>query len=633
MSDENVNKKSRLRSGLSIALLIVIIMLQLTYTIYCYSVKKIGMYGDEIWSYGLANSYYQPFIFIEDGPSAVTATGDQRINFFEWVDGSVFEEYITVQPNERFAYGSVYHNQTLDFHPPLYYAVLHTVCSFFPNSFSFLYAFVLNCIFLVVTQLYFYRLGRLITKDKWKPLLMCVLYGAGSGALSTFIYLRQYSLLTMLVVMHAYYAARVYYSGGKELKKLLPLIFTALAAFLTHYYGIVYVGLLTAFMCIYFLCRKRIKAMLTYGLSMLLTLGVFFAVFPAFFTHVTQEEYSFDHALDYSQQIRMAFNMLFRPTIGVGVSIYKSAVGSYIIAAAVLVSVLLIAPVCFIFRKDNWFIKVKGKVLGYFGGIAKTVKQSEKNFFPLFIALTMLAATFFLNWQVNFYYYQTLAMRYLFFLYPSVCLSVFYFADLLIGLIIPVLKKHSTKIMAALCIVMIAFTGQCHYFFPGTAKHDEVRDALAGKNCVLIIEGKSQLNLLSSFPSYFGKTEHVFVTMSAFLEETMANIKNSEYADDIDYLIVPSSEYFLSDEQYDRLKEISAERGYDEFEKLSFFTEEVYDEMVKKGSSDGSEKPLTVSKVDQYMEAVESFCPRDEYIPDNIINVNNWHFILLAKKQ
>lgn len=118
-------------------LLILLIAVQLIYTSFCFVTKKQGCHSDEIWSYGLANSYYQPFIYMKDGVFIDDMTVDDVINYNEWESGEVFKDYITVQPGERFAYGSVYHNQTLDHHPPLYYMLLHTVCSFSRTAFRF----------------------------------------------------------------------------------------------------------------------------------------------------------------------------------------------------------------------------------------------------------------------------------------------------------------------------------------------------------------------------------------------------------------------------------------------------------------------------------------------------------------
>ena len=125
------------KSKIPYLLLILIIVLQLLWTGYSFLYRKDGRHSDEIWSYGLANSYYQPFVYQRAGVHIDDCQMEDIINTEQWITGETFRNYITVQPDQRFAYGSVYSNQTLDHHPPLYYALLHTVCSFFPNQFSF----------------------------------------------------------------------------------------------------------------------------------------------------------------------------------------------------------------------------------------------------------------------------------------------------------------------------------------------------------------------------------------------------------------------------------------------------------------------------------------------------------------
>ena len=54
-----------------------------------------------------------------------------------WNSPEDFNEYLAVSPDDRFDYAQVYENQIIDAsHPPLYYALVHTVCSFFPGVFS-----------------------------------------------------------------------------------------------------------------------------------------------------------------------------------------------------------------------------------------------------------------------------------------------------------------------------------------------------------------------------------------------------------------------------------------------------------------------------------------------------------------
>ena len=83
--------------------------------LFLFACQKKGYFIDEIYSWGLSNGYYKPFITSYD-------------TIFEyWLDGEEFQDYMTVQQGEKFSYASVYDNQTQDVHPPLYYMSMHTI--------------------------------------------------------------------------------------------------------------------------------------------------------------------------------------------------------------------------------------------------------------------------------------------------------------------------------------------------------------------------------------------------------------------------------------------------------------------------------------------------------------------------
>ena len=91
-----------------------------------FAARKDGMFIDEIYTYGLANSRYAPYVTdIKDGDLI-----DKVMTREELTD------YLTVGEDDRFAAGSVYYNQTRDVHPPLYYWLFNFVSSLVPGQFS-----------------------------------------------------------------------------------------------------------------------------------------------------------------------------------------------------------------------------------------------------------------------------------------------------------------------------------------------------------------------------------------------------------------------------------------------------------------------------------------------------------------
>jgi len=162
-----------------------------------FGAQKEGYHVDEMYSYGLANSEYLPFMhFGESGYDVKdwmkeygagesfrdlfrNLRNDFRIlkeydyQFYNtpiywdyqvaqansadtrtttWVSGKEYQEYLAVSKSNTFNYASVYYNQRGDVHPPFYYILLHTVCSVFPETFSKWYGLGINFLFLLMTQ-------------------------------------------------------------------------------------------------------------------------------------------------------------------------------------------------------------------------------------------------------------------------------------------------------------------------------------------------------------------------------------------------------------------------------------------------------------------------------------------------
>ena len=88
-----------IRSKKQYLAIVVLIILQVLVMIY-WGMQKKGYHFDEILSYGLANSYYEPFITRFDGYGSEWISSDRIIDFFE------------VTEDDRFAYDSVIYNQT-----------------------------------------------------------------------------------------------------------------------------------------------------------------------------------------------------------------------------------------------------------------------------------------------------------------------------------------------------------------------------------------------------------------------------------------------------------------------------------------------------------------------------------------
>ena len=251
-------------------LFVVILILQLCCMFY-YGNAKQGYFVDELWSYGLANSYYHPHV---DCNGALLRG---------WVTGNYFHDYLRVLPNQRFAYGSVIYNQVYDYHPPLFYMVLHTVSSLFPNTFSKWYALVPNMVYFAVSMLLLFVLAKRIFKNEWLALVPVIAYGFSAGAISNVVFLRMYVLLTVWVLALMDLHVKWILNDRMQKKDFLLLVLVAYLGFMTHYYFFLIAFFTSAFYFFYLLVKKRFAVLAKYCVAMLASLLLVEVTFPVAF--------------------------------------------------------------------------------------------------------------------------------------------------------------------------------------------------------------------------------------------------------------------------------------------------------------------------------------------------------------
>ena len=559
------SERSFLRKHGAHIVLALMIVLQLVYSTYMFMYRKQSCHSDEIWCYGLSNSYYKPFIYLEDGIFQDEYKGGYEGSdiTMKWVDGSVFNNYLTVQEGQRFTYDSVYHNQVLDHHPPMYYSILHTICSFFPNSFSLWYAFSINLVCMVFIQVFLFKLSKLLSGSEPAALTTCLLYGAGTGALSTMLFLRQYCFMTMLITMFYYFNAKLVKSFDKEkgfdMKKYIPpIVIVAFLLFFTNYTMCIICGAFTAFLCIYMICRKRIKQMFVYGLSMTGALGAFLAAYPYVLTHTLNYKGAFDpknYKLDYPARLRylLGGGGLLRLTLGIRVSIFKGYSGDYFIGSVCVLAVLCI-PLCFLFRKETWFIEKRDKLFAWIKSLLKKMQKVLKDccwVMPM-IAAANLIFVLILPKISDIIAMGTYVVRYVFVVMPVVCLT----AVAVVRLVLSKLSKKSGEIVTLLLVICVLVKVNVCEHSPMEKMHSkhytDLAKVAAGRNVVLF-PSRDDGNVwkIQCFPSYLRNAEGIFIT-SVGDDRTFAENTDGRK---VDLVILPVDDLIPDGEWYNRCVE------------------------------------------------------------------------------
>ena len=445
--------KDKPKKHYGIILLAVIIVVELIYTTFVFAYKKQGVHSDEMWTYGSANSYYRPQMYVDN-------EGNPD-NLNKWISGELLHDYITVQKGEQFSYGSVYSNLKGDLHPPLYYMLVHTVCSFFPEKFSFWYAYAINFMALIVTQIFLYKLVMLISKDK-KPyiaLLACLLYGGGVGALSTFIFLRMYAMAAALATANIYYQLRLFLSKDFDIKhNIFPIAFTGLLGLLSHNLFAFIMGLCTACICLWLLFNKKIKKMFIYGFSMLGVVGVFCAIFPytikqALWHETRGSDAGADSPLyAFSDMFEKLLGFVTQPLFGFRVKFIKLSPELSLVLTIIFFILILLAPVCILFRKKPIFSKAKDKLKKIPPFIKNNI--NKVNYPIIFLIVISIGYTASAAKIVDVYSMGEYVSRYVMPVFPIVCAFAVLTVKYLVGKI-PKAGRFSAYITAVLTVAAI----------------------------------------------------------------------------------------------------------------------------------------------------------------------------------
>ena len=256
-----------------------IVFLQMLFALFL-GYKKEGYYIDELWSYGLANSYQMPHLQETEGYMG------------NWHQPDFYEHYLMVEPEETFAWESVYSNQEKDVHPPLFYFLLHSICSLFPGKFSKWYGLVINYFFFAGILFLLYVLsGILFGKTSFIRLLAVIVYGISAGALSGVMYIRMYMMLIFFSLLFAVLVRYVMTTEGKRYKgNLAGLTLTCMAGGMTQYYFLIFAFFMSVCYVFWRFLRKEWRKAFSYCLSVWLGLGLDVLVFPALLQHILTGE-------------------------------------------------------------------------------------------------------------------------------------------------------------------------------------------------------------------------------------------------------------------------------------------------------------------------------------------------------
>lgn len=524
----HVEKKHDNKKYIQYIVLAIVILLGLARITYIFTFDKKGIHSDEVWSYGLANSTDGPYIY-ED-----VKTGEDK-NCNEWIDGSVLHDYITVQKGERFHYANVYYNLSEDMHPPLYFWVLHTICSFFPDQYSLWFGYAINMAGFIVMMIFLYKTMLLVTRKIWVSVATVAYFELTVGVLNMMTFVRMYAMGMAIASILIYYHARLYYNERDRINPwvYIALAFWTLAGAMTHHFFLVWAFALAAVFCVYYLVHKHWKQLFAYGGSMLGGALISFAAFPAVFEHIfnsdTQNNVYSAHYLGLRFQYILCIIITSLENVGFNVlSPYDRGYKPYIVITVGVMIALFVAA-CFVFRKDAWFQTFLKKLRSVPGIIWN--KRKQFNWFLFAMICSVLFNSFVIANTVNIIKMEYHTDRYLSTAYVSFVIVFISFGYYILNVLVkkkPKIRIAIGVVLYGLAIACMVLFGNVIYLFPGTYDSNDLQQIGTGDD-VLVVTMEPWL--LTVFADQFYGVNQMYVSSYDELYDNKASI-DSKLSDD-----------------------------------------------------------------------------------------------------
>lgn len=320
-----INKKEKKKVKVIIG---VLFFAQVIFVLWC---GKSNFHVDEFYTYGLSNS--------ENGMNPVFEDGKIYTNL------GAYEDYLTVDNSERFDYVNVWKNQTLDVHPPLYYAFIHSICSFFPGVFTKWFGIAFNLVCLFVINILAFCIGKELFKKDYMGFLFATVNGVAFVTMNMILFIRMYALMTVFIMSVILLFICHKDETNLNWKFWVQLYIYSVLGALTQYYFLIFLFFACLFWGIRFIVKHQWKNTVKYLLCLGMAGVTSIAIFPAMLEQIFGSGYRGKEAFANARSVGNFF-----PRLKEYVKILDET-----LFGSVLIAVLV---VCLIF----WLLKSKNKV-------------------------------------------------------------------------------------------------------------------------------------------------------------------------------------------------------------------------------------------------------------------------------
>lgn len=193
---ENCMENSKKNSKYNIVF-ITLIAIQFLYMLY-WGTQKSGYYVDEFFTYD--NAHY----ISESTPNRVKMYDADYMTYDEWHLIADLRDTLTVNRDNSLLNDSLMHNIRVITKKPYMVLLNYVETIFFEGDLSKWSGISLNILFFALNQLLLYKLAKRMSQDDFMALLSVAMYGFSGMAVSMVVYVRFYTLVTLLMTCFTY---------------------------------------------------------------------------------------------------------------------------------------------------------------------------------------------------------------------------------------------------------------------------------------------------------------------------------------------------------------------------------------------------------------------------------------------
>lgn len=341
MQDSNAKHRTNIKSistkdfskKLTVILFIVIVLLQIAVRVFV-GYRKEYFHMDEAYSYGLMN-----YNKIEIANNS---------DFYDtWHSKDYYKDYFEIGNDEVSNFKPVYENQKNDVHPPLFYLLLRIASLFTVGNFSKWSGLILNMIIYAFSSVFIFLIAKKLFKNNKKALLTLLFAGLCLGALDMSAYIRMYELANLFVLISTYIHMNLYEKKELEFKDLITVLIVTVLSSLTHYYTLIYIGVLFIIFVMKYIKNKEYKNLIKYIATFVIAAGISLAIFP----------YSLNHIFNGYRGVGATGSFIDFKAFGKDIIIYLGILGKNLFGkkeiAISIISLLIILTICSIIRQKS----------------------------------------------------------------------------------------------------------------------------------------------------------------------------------------------------------------------------------------------------------------------------------------